>query len=168
MTLSKILQDLLSQFYNLNKQLSNVEFSQPSPLLFGSSIGQHMRHSVEFVGCFLDGIKYKKVCYDKRKHDVSLESDKELMNEFILQLNQKIEHLPANDSSLTLASEYKLSNVSVEVETNIQRELISNIEHIVHHMAIIKVAVNAEYKQVELPSTFGIAQSTIAYQNQEA
>lgn len=167
MTLSNVLQDLLTQFQNLTHQLSDEDFKKPLPVLFESSIGQHMRHSVEFVSCFLEGVDSGLVCYDKRNHDVTLESDKDLMFAFISELIQKTDNLPDQNIKFILESEYKLSNVKVNVPTNVQRELISNIEHVVHHMALIKVAINTEYNHVSLPTSFGVAQSTIAYREQE-
>jgi len=48
------------------------------------------------------------------------------------------------------------------------RELQYNIEHAIHHMAIIKIAIGACFTEVELPANFGVAYSTVRYQKQLA
>jgi len=48
------------------------------------------------------------------------------------------------------------------VETNYYRELIYNLEHTIHHMALIKVGIN-EVSCIAVPEGFGIATSTIKF-----
>jgi hypothetical protein len=49
------------------------------------------------------------------------------------------------------------------MDTNYFRELTYNIEHAVHHMAIIKIGIREVANYVTLPADFGIAASTIRY-----
>ena len=55
---------------------------------------------------------------------------------------------------------------AVELTTSLKRELIYNIEHAVHHMAIIKIAIKESLPHIALPEDFGIAYSTIKYQKE--
>jgi len=43
------------------------------------------------------------------------------------------------------------------------RELAYNIEHVIHHMAIIKIALRQHFEEVTIPENFGIAPSTAKY-----
>lgn len=49
------------------------------------------------------------------------------------------------------------------ITTNLYRELIYNLEHAVHHMAIMKIAMPEIAPYIVLPPDFGIALSTIQY-----
>jgi hypothetical protein len=65
---------------------------------------------------------------------------------------------------LKLEAGYDLGKeVFVTIDTNATRELVYNIEHAVHHMAIIKIGVREIATYIDLPTDFGIAASTIRY-----
>jgi len=49
------------------------------------------------------------------------------------------------------------------IKTNALRELAYNIEHAIHHMAIIKIGINEVSPYILLPSAFGVASSTIRH-----
>jgi hypothetical protein len=68
------------------------------------------------------------------------------------------------DSSLALEVGYDVSKDEfITIATNYSRELVYNIEHAVHHMALIKIGVREAASYIDLPSDFGIAASTIRY-----
>ena len=48
------------------------------------------------------------------------------------------------------------------------REITYNIEHIVHHMALVKIGIKEACRNVILPEEFGIAVSTIKYHKSRA
>jgi hypothetical protein len=50
----------------------------------------------------------------------------------------------------------------MDVSTNYYREVIYNLEHTIHHMALIRVGIN-ELGNIDLPKDFGVAPSTIKY-----
>src|SRR5690606_8636434 len=59
----------------LISQLSDKEYSTSINCLSGSSIGQHVRHILEFYICLLEGIPIGIINYDNRKRDVNLETN---------------------------------------------------------------------------------------------
>ena len=78
--------------------------------------------------------------------------------------NDFIQSRPDN-RTLKLEAGYDLDKEEfVTIETNFLRELVYNIEHVVHHMAIIKIGIREAAPKVKLPHDFGIAASTIRYQ----
>ena len=51
------------------------------------------------------------------------------------------------------------------IETNYYRELMYNIEHCIHHQAIIKIAL-LNFGKTEIAENLGVAKSTIEYKKQ--
>ena len=49
------------------------------------------------------------------------------------------------------------------MKSSFYRELSYNIEHAIHHMALLKVAVKQTLTYISLPENFGVASSTIRY-----
>ena len=59
---------------------------------------------------------------------------------------------------------YVLNENEVRFESNYNRELMYNLEHTIHHQALIKVAINV-FTDMLLPEDFGVAPSTMQYRN---
>jgi uncharacterized damage-inducible protein DinB len=155
---------ILAQLTELVKQLSEQDYCKPIPTLSQSSIGQHLRHTLEFFICLEQGFAGGIINYDKRAHDKLIESDKFIALSVLSRIKNFVEQQRKN-CALKLEVGYDLVKEDfVTVETNYQRELIYNIEHAVHHMAIIKIGVREVAPYVSLPHNFGVAASTIRYQ----
>jgi len=154
---------ILGQLAEVVHQLEERDFCQTSETLSRSTVGQHLRHTVEFFICLEQGFKKGVVNYDKRQHDQLIESDKfialaaiERVREFISSQNE--------DKVLRLEVGYERdSEDCLTISTNYQRELTYNIEHAVHHMAIMKIGIREVAPYVSLPADFGVAVSTIRY-----
>ena len=148
------------QLKELLDQLSEAEYAQPSKILFNASTGQHVRHIIELYICLFNGYLAGTVNYEERKRDIRIETDKDFADELIEMICNNIDK---PDKVLSLDSSYaEQSTDSIIVETNYYRELIYNLEHMVHHMALIRVGV-AEVSAITIPEGFGIAMSTIKY-----
>ena len=70
-----------------------------------------------------------------------------------------------NLENLILETVYDNSVVH-RVESTLDRELIYNIEHAIHHMAMIKIGLKVLAPELHLPENFGVAPSTIRYRHQ--
>jgi hypothetical protein len=57
-------------------QINEHDFTRPAETLSNSTIGQHIRHTLEFFLCLEHGYGNGVVNYDKRAHDKLIESDK--------------------------------------------------------------------------------------------
>ena len=159
-------QTILDQLSDAVRQLSEAEFVKPSITLSGASIGQHLRHTLEFFICLEQGYKQGLINYDKRSHDKMIENDKEIALEVIQRIRSFVTD-QTKDKTLMLEVGYDLSsNENVSVQTNYLRELTYNIEHAVHHMAIMKIGINEVAAHIKLPSDFGVAASTIRYREE--
>ena len=164
MQLQQISVDILKQLIAVSDQLQDEEFRQPLNILSQNSIGKHIRHIIEFYDLMMVGNISGAVDYDKRSHDKVLEENRVMAIEKMNALVQEIEAIKA-DKAIKMTANYSLDEYApVEIDTTLYRELQYNVEHAVHHMAIIKIALINSFEAVKLPSSFGIAHSTIKYQ----
>jgi hypothetical protein len=103
--------------------------------------------------------------YDKRGHDKMIETDKELALEVINRIHTFVDK-QKTDTALVLEASYNAADETVTVSSSYFRELTYNIEHAVHHMAIMKIGINEVASHVKLPSDFGVAASTVRYREE--
>ncbi|GAB1445634.1 MAG: hypothetical protein KF860_01760 [Cyclobacteriaceae bacterium] len=163
MQLAKASCSILSQLNSVVEQIEEKDFSLPCPSLGNASVGQHLRHTLEFFLCLESGCSKGVVNYDRRPHDKLMESDKSVALLTIHRIKEFISG-KKEDFALMLEVGYELeSEESVKMQTNYFRELTYNIEHTVHHMAIMKIGLKEIAAYVLLPPDFGIAASTIRY-----
>ena len=160
--------NILDQVGAVIEQISDNEFIKPVQSFNGATIGQHFRHSLEFFQCLMNGYPQGEVSYDKRQHDKDLESNKILALDVISKTKLFIEHCDV-DKPLSLNVSYDpQTDDDVVVASNMAREITYNIEHIVHHMALVKIGIKEACRNVILPEEFGIAVSTIKYHKSRA
>jgi hypothetical protein len=94
----------------------------------------------------------------------TIEEDKEVALRLITRLKTFIQQYPDNQSLRLEVGYERHSDECVSVETNYYRELAYNIEHAVHHMALVKIGLRDVAPRVTLPAGFGIAVSTLRHQ----
>ena len=144
------------------QQLSPRQYVQEVNALRNATIGQHVRHIIELFIELDKGYAGGIVNYDQRKRDLRLETD----IEFVIDTIEHF-HLLLNKADKPLILQYDYSENSIEiitVSTNYQRELLYNLEHTIHHMALIRVGLT-EVSDIIVPENFGVATSTIKHRN---
>jgi len=158
---------ILNQLTNVVEQISEEDFRKPSEALSRSTIGQHLRHTLEFFICLEQGHELGVVNYDKRIHNKAMENDKHIALHTIGQIKDFVTNNP-QDKLLKLEVGYEQdSEECVSIDTNYLRELTYNVEHAVHHMAIMKIGIREVAGYVKLPSDFGVAVSTVRYKENQ-
>ena len=163
MTLQNTAIDLLKQLDSVIRQMTEAHYCMPQTILSGASVGQHVRHTLEFFICLFDAAQHETVNYDKRKHDTVIESDKKIASSVIRSLIDFLED-EVDDKAIMLEANYAIeANETTAVKSSIYRELAYNIEHAIHHMALIKIGIKAITSTIELPAHFGVASSTVRY-----
>lgn len=155
-----------TSFQQLNEVLDKLtaeQYQTPSENLSGSSVGQHTRHIIELFQCLLAGYENGSICYDDRKRDVRIESDPLFAKQLLADIASSIER---TNIELQLSGVYdEASTDQLYLTTNYNRELLYNLEHTVHHMALIRVGLK-ELKTEFVTEHFGIASSTIRHREQ--
>jgi hypothetical protein len=163
MLLKQPIQNVFVQLTETLNQLSADEYIQPSKILFNASIGQHVRHIIELFLCLEKGYETGVVNYEKRKRDYQIETNKNLAIQLLKDIYHRLER--ANTGLVMEAEDYEDTTGVVAIPSNYYREIAYNLEHTIHHMALIRVGVN-EVSTIELPQEFGVAYSTIKYRQQ--
>ena len=163
MMLKQPIQHVFVQLSETLNQLSNEEYVQPSRILLKATIGQHVRHIIELFQCLGKGYDEGIVNYEQRKRDYQIETNRELASGLLKEIYQNIER--PNKEIVLEAEDYSDIMEVVSIPSNYYRELAYNLEHTIHHMALIRVGVN-EVSSIELPDEFGVAYSTVKYRKQ--
>ena len=160
MQLQQSVQHVFVQLEQSLTALTQEQYSQPCPSLFKASIGQHVRHIIELFICLDKGYEDGTVNYEKRKRDTRIESDP---NFAIALLHNIYDSINKKDKQLMLEAGYdEHSDETMVIHTNYYREVVYNLEHTVHHMALIRIGIS-EVSSVSIPENFGIASSTVKY-----
>jgi hypothetical protein len=163
MNLTRACSNILNQLKDVVEQLDARQFSQPSEALSNSSIGQHLRHTLEFFLCLENGYQSGLINYDKRAHDKTIERDRDVAL-LVLERIDGFIHIMNLQKTLELEVNYDIEAENNEtLPTTGKRELVYNIEHAVHHMALMKIGIREIAPDILLPADFGIAASTIRH-----
>jgi uncharacterized damage-inducible protein DinB len=163
MELQKIVSHVFLQLSLSLDQLEGEQYGYPCKNLSGNTIGQHVRHIIEMFQCLETGYLSGEVDYDKRKRDHQIESDKKFAIELLQEITGQI---TKKNKSLQLLTYYDdLSGLPERIETNYYREIAYNLEHTIHHMALIRVGLR-ELGDISVDDSYGVATSTLKYRKQ--
>lgn len=148
----------LDEIEELISKIDLENYVLPINILDYSSIGQHIRHIIEFYNCLFSGNGY--VNYDERERNLEIENSPQnalsILHKLKLALNQC-------DLGQDLIFKHFIQNSEVCLHTNIARELIYLSEHTIHHFALIKIGINAICPNMQILKNLGVADSTIAF-----
>ncbi|WP_159467025.1 hypothetical protein [Dyadobacter sp. 3J3] len=164
MKLQDVSIEILSQLAQMTQQFSQEEYTRPLDLLSNNSVGRHLRHILEFYDLAARAATSGKLNYDKRERNLALENSP---REAVSKMKELIAliRITKDDMVLKLEASYSSDERNdVKITTTFYRELLYNVEHAVHHMAIIAIAVKVDFKHIRLSENFGIAYSTVKHQ----
>lgn len=166
MSLHQSAANLLHQLDHVVRQLTDDQFKKSLPVLSNSTLGQHVRHTLEFFICLIESRNEATVNYDNRRHDPFIEQEILSARNVI----KSIQNFLANgeaDRPMQLQAAYEVtSEETVLITTTFFRELAYCLWHAVHHMALMKVGLKSAFTHVTLPEYFGVASSTVRHQTQ--
>lgn len=151
----------LNEIKSLVQQLSDDQYIRPIVLFDDSTIGQHVRHIIEFYQCLIAGAATGLVSYDSRKRDRRIETDRYYAMYCMDKIGSNM-NIPDLNTSLRFEANYSPEREgSLRVETTWCRELAVCLEHSIHHQALIKIGLKELEMDKMVNNTFGIAPSTI-------
>lgn len=154
---------ILNELQDLLEGLSPIDYATPVEVLSNATIGQHVRHILEFFECLIQSRETGVLNYDHRQRDLSLETNPDTAK---ATLNMIFREIQKENVDLVLQQSYLNNNDElISTATNFYREIMYNIEHAVHHQALIRIGIHALQPEISLPRAFGVADSTIQYRN---
>lgn len=150
---------LVQLIESLNKLNYDAYIHKIEPLN-NSSIGEHVRHIIELFQQLEVGYNTGVLNYDARKRDVRIQQNLDFAIESIAKIVESITKENKKIQLITL-----LTDDENLIETNYYRELMYNLEHCIHHQALLKIGFN--YLGIDkLPEDYGVAKSTLIYRKQ--
>ena len=162
-------QENLVSLAALVEKLNAEQYQFPSSYLSGASIGQHIRHVLEFYTCLSRAFNEGgDVNYDQRKRDLLIEKEPEEANKVIEQViswlsSEKIK------GEIQLKAAYTVTkDQTCTIPSSFQRELAYCLEHSIHHQALIKIGLFEQGLSRLIDPEFGVAPSTIKFRMQSS
>jgi hypothetical protein len=150
----------LYELTDLVSQLSDSDYCFPCYDLSNATIGEHTRHIIEMFQCLENQYQNGIVNYDDRKRDYLIQTNTAVAKESIDVILNQIDKPNKN-----LQLQQIVDGEELLIESNYYRELLYNLEHCIHHQALIKVAI-MQSATVQIDANFGVARSTIEYRKQ--
>jgi len=160
----KQLKEQLQSLRNLLSSLSDEQYSSNIHHLTNTCIGAHTRHIIELLKCAIDGYHSGEVDYINRKRNLSLETNRMLAINTIIELEKEV---TKPDLLLLMVTEKSADVFETIVTTTYFREIVYNTEHTIHHLALIKVGLIELNMNIVNPE-FGMAYSTIKFKTEQA
>jgi hypothetical protein len=156
-----IIKNTVQELIDVLAQLNSQEYTMPEISLSNATIGQHTRHIIELFQCLINEYNLGTVNYDKRKRNKEIENNLVIANLALKEIQDNIEK---SDREIMVC--YELGGEEINIKSNYHRELMYNLEHCIHHQALIKVAL-LNMPHIHINDTFGVAPSTIKHRNIE-
>jgi hypothetical protein len=163
MKLQKTVNQVFLQLADSLHQLTPAQYDQPCKNLSGNTVGQHVRHIIEMFQCMEEGYFRGELDYEKRKREKKIETDKDFALAILPVLLQQIEKANKEISLLVYSDE--LDSDPERIITNYFREIAYNLEHTIHHMALIRIGFR-ELGDLIIDDSYGVANSTIKHRQQ--
>jgi uncharacterized damage-inducible protein DinB len=163
--MQKVAQENLAQINDLLKIISLEDYTKKPEVLSGASIGQHVRHILEFYLLLISGSFTGTISYDKRERNLRIENEPEYAVNTLDRILAGLQML-TEDKPIEFDADYTVDG-SMEsiIVSSVYRELAYCIEHSIHHQALIKSGLVALGIPKLVGDNFGVAYSTIRYRS---
>lgn len=151
------IKNTLFELKDVIAQLNDPHYISPIASLSNATIGEHTRHIIELYQAILKAYDTGILNYDDRQRNRTIQENKNIA---LITIDEIIDNIEKEDKKLIM--EHCVSDLKTQIETNYFREVIYNLEHSIHHQALIKVAL-LDLNYITFSETFGVAPSTIEF-----
>lgn len=153
---------LLNQAERLLMEIADSDYAAPDGTLYGSSLGQHLRHCLDHYASFLRGTPEAAIDYDHRVREEKLECSTQCACREISQIRERLRAAKGLDvaSAVQVKMDCGGADHSWHAST-LGRELQFLVSHTVHHFAMIHGMCSQRGMKVE--EGFGLAPSTLRH-----
>lgn len=143
--------------------INKEQYTYKSKTLSNASIGQHIRHILEFYLSLINGLSKGIVNYDLRARDMELENNPDYAKQFVDEICCHIATIGTH-AKLELAGSFSpKENQRITIQTSVNRELAYCLEHSIHHQALIKIGFMEQGLDHLISQNWGVAPATIKY-----
>ena len=155
---------LLDQAANLADKVDEKSWTSPSPAFRNSTLGQHFRHTLDHYESLLKGADHGLIDYDARDRDLRIEVSPPTAASRCRELHQglvKVAETKASSHTLKVRTSCSVTREVSSQCSSFGRESQFIVSHTIHHFAIIAAICHG--LDIEMPSTFGVAPSTLKH-----
>lgn len=152
----EVIENKLTELSDVIKEIGAELYQQKISVISNATIGQHCRHIIELFEILLSGYNAGIIDYENRTRNLLIETD---LNEALGRIDEIITRINKPDKNLLIDV---VHCSEAPILSTYYRELVYNFEHLIHHAAIINIAIKSLGKNTEV-ADFGIAPSTINY-----
>jgi uncharacterized damage-inducible protein DinB len=157
--------NILKQKLDVLNMISTIDYSKKDQVIFNSSVGGHIRHSLDHFQAIFNAAKHPThnplADYDTRARNTIIETDKDAAKNLIEDFLKEIDGLDANkEINISLIGETENFR-TYQIPSYVARELSFASHHAIHHMSMVKLLLQSmKYDLVKL-SALGMAPSTV-------
>jgi uncharacterized damage-inducible protein DinB len=151
---SFLIAELITHIQRINPE----DYKMKHRSISNSSIGEHIRHIINFFEAFLKSFDEDKINYDIRIRNPRIELEKDFAIEKLKEITEQFNSLTLDGNNPLL-----LETSAGNIYSNLSRELHYINEHTIHHTAIIRIIFLQFFPQYEVDSSFGFSSSTLVF-----
>lgn len=162
-TLSQSTIYTLGQLNDLLEKTHEDQYQEALVILSNNSVGKHVRHIIECYQSLLSGVSSTVIDYENRARNIALETSPYLAIQELININDAVQFLKEDKSVYLQVNQSHESEGDLLVKSTLAREIVYCLEHAIHHMAIIAIAVKASFPEIAIHPHFGCAYATIKH-----
>lgn len=168
--LVQALREVLAQGLDLCGAVDAGVYAAPPAGLSSSGVGPHLRHTLDFVRRFLDGLSAGRIDYDMRARDPLEEVDPQHAKASLQILLNRLDALTDFDPTESVQVRHDVPAALIAcadpsdrpwTSSSRGRELLFVLSHTIHHYALM--AMSLRHHGVDPGPEFGVAPSTLRY-----
>lgn len=164
MNCKKGTQNMAAQIEQLLNTIDDKTYARALDIFNGTSIGQHIRHILNFYTCINHGMESGLIDYSRRDRNSKIEQDKAYAQALLAkEVNRACKYEPSSLIQVKADFSAHCDDNRPLVDSSLGRELLFAYDHAVHHLAIIKIGIQATFPEVQLEKNFGVAPATVKH-----
>lgn len=157
-------QVISKQVTDLLDLMNNQNYSQSLTTFNGSSVGQHIRHIIDFYLCLINGLEVANINYDHRERNPNIEKDCLTAKNMIRIVASKVQKVDIEQQVMVCSSFVADENIALKsISSSVGRELMYAYDHAIHHLAMIKIGMKIHFPEIPISNDLGVAPSTLKY-----
>jgi hypothetical protein len=145
----------------LIKRIDETVYTERYPLFSDASVGMHIRHCIEFYTCIMNS-GAAEISYEKRERNILLETIPQVAIDELTRIRTWLLN-PSGREVLNIG--FISGETDYQAQSSFLRELYFVNEHLVHHLALIRIGLTASGYASLFNEDFGVASSTRRFKN---